>query len=152
MPLIYLVDSATNGSRPVQIANEAGASKSRFIRVLHPGAEEHMSLTLLAQPTSSPSQSLAFDLAERLDEVKEIGFQLQQLGALFSFVPSRVGHNAGLDCALRCLLIAHRNLLSSNKSSQKEEQQNYNQALSLIRDIGVLQNKTSSETAVRRWY
>ena len=103
---------------------------------------------VLVNPKGSRSETLAFDLVERLGEVKEVGYQIQHLGAYFAFLPSRVGHNAGLDAALRCFLSAHRNLLRKESAHVREcEVQDYNQALRLIRqDIEVARDKTPSET------
>lgn len=133
--------------------HQCSGPKSRFICVLRPGREEHMSPEaksnqLLVQPTSSRAQMLAFDLVERLNEVKEIGYQVQQLGGYFSFLPSRVGNNAALDAALRCFLSAHRNLLPIGSACRREQElQDYNNAICLVRrDIEIARDKTSSET------
>jgi hypothetical protein len=69
-------------------------AKSQFIRFVKPGTEEHIkkdqvsdSLKILTHPTSDRSKLLAFDLIHRLTEVKEEGFQLQQLGGFYSLLP-----------------------------------------------------------------
>jgi hypothetical protein len=127
--------------------------KSRFIRYIEPGAEEHMkgdkvAITRLSiRPPSSNSESLAADLVSRLNGIKEVGYQLQALGEYFPYLPSRVGHNPALDAALRCLLGAHQNILSWKSTSFDEDLKKYIYALSLIRrDLDRLQSRTPSET------
>jgi hypothetical protein len=133
---------------------QCGGPKSQIIRFVKPGTEEHIkkdqvsdSLKILTQPTGDRSQLLALDLIHRLTEVKEEGFQLQQLGGFYSLLPSRVGHNLALDSALKCILLAHKNFLGRGKSSKQEDVKYYDEAVSLVRrDLERHQSKTSSET------
>ena len=127
--------------------------KARFIRFIGPGNEEHVRgdtvhITALSRPPScSRSESLAAKLASRLDGIKEIGYQLQALGNFFPYIVPRLGHNAALDAAVKCLLGAHQTFIAGNRTSSDQDVKSYNHAMSLIRtDLNQLQRRTPSET------
>ncbi len=83
----------------------------------------------------------------RLHSIENVGFQLQRLGVVIPFLPSRIGKNRALDAAVRCLLQAHRSLLEMGKNIYNEGIDSYNEAVALIRkDLNERQDKTSSET------
>jgi hypothetical protein len=111
--------------------------KSRFVRHVEPGVEQHIkddNVAVSKNPSNAQTELLAIDPMSKLSGFKENGYQLQ---LLWRFLPSRVGHNAALDAALRCLLHAHRQLLSRNSITIKEDLESYDQAFGLYpQEIG----------------
>lgn len=127
--------------------------KSRYIRFVRPGAEEHMNMVTTSQCgtlkclTSTESDSLVAKLVRRLGDIENVGFQLQRLGEFIPFLPSRIGHNRALDAAVICLLQSHQSLLYHRKDLYTYGLNNYHKAVALIRkDINDRQTETPSET------
>lgn len=121
--------------------------KSRFVQFIRPGSEEHLEETQITRMTIGPtSDLLKLELVDRLRSVPEAGYQLQQFGALFNHLPSRIGTNAALDAAVRALLETHRLMLVHRTASQTNVDY-YTEAITLIRrDLDRLREKTPSET------
>lgn len=128
--------------------------KSRFIAYVEPGKEEHLDFgnssatTLNLLPAHSADQELAYELVHRLESVQYVGSQLQMIGRFFHHLPSRVGHSAALDAALRALLHEHRAFIEYGSSVRtSEDVKDYSEALRLIRnDLTSHRSKTSTET------
>ncbi|KAF2104900.1 hypothetical protein NA57DRAFT_71101 [Rhizodiscina lignyota] len=122
--------------------------KSRFVQFVKPGAEMHMVQTQFVEfPSSSSSELLQLELVERMRNVTQEGYKLTQFGALFTYLPARIGINAALDAAVRALLESHRLMLLHKTAYQTKDVRHYAQALTYIRnDLDELRSKTPSET------
>ncbi|KAF2101351.1 hypothetical protein NA57DRAFT_72794 [Rhizodiscina lignyota] len=123
--------------------------KSRFVRFIKPGTEEHIELQVetLQRPAPTASELLALELVERLSKVEDAGYQLQKFGTIFDHLPAQVGRNAALDASISALLGTHRLLLRGVSPCKDDDLDRYTRALILIKqDLEHFQSKTSSET------
>lgn len=123
------------------------------MRFVKPGTEEHLQLgtsddvQLVKVPPVSPSQQLAIELVERLENVSHAGYKVQLLGRFFSQLPCRVGHNPALDAALRAFLHAHKQFLECGPNTRTNDCGDYAEALYFIRkDLDLNRSNASSET------
>lgn len=108
--------------------------KSRFVRFVKPGAEEHIDYesALLKRPPPTASELLNLEFLERLSKVQAAGYKLQQFGTFFEILPTQIGTNAALDAAIRCLLETHRLALCGVAENSEKDLYHYAEALTLV--------------------